>query len=149
MGDTLHALGQILLNAVPTVILLLVLYLYAKYMFFRPMEKVLRQRYEATEGSRKMAEEALERARARTAEYEVALRAARSEVYQSQEELHRQLQERETAQLTVARQAADAAVEEARAQLALDVEQAKAALGRESEALAAQITESILRGSAA
>ena len=149
MGDTLHALGQILLNAVPTVILLLVLYLYAKYMFFRPMEKVLRRRYEATEGSRKMAEEALERARARTAEYEVALRAARSEVYQSQEELHRQLQERETAQLTVARQAADAAVEEARAQLAGDVEQAKAALGRESEALAAQITESILRGSAA
>jgi hypothetical protein len=29
------------------------------------------------------------------------------------------------------------------------VEQAKAALGRESDALAAQITESILRGSAA
>ena len=149
MGNTLHALGQILLNAVPTVVLLLVLYLYAKYMFFKPMEKVLRQRYEATEGSRKMAEEALERARARTAEYEVALRAARSEVYQAQEELHRQLQERETAQLTAARQAADAAVEEAREQLALDVEQAKAALGRESDALAAQITESILRGSAA
>ncbi|MGA3015576.1 MAG: hypothetical protein ABSF62_00560 [Bryobacteraceae bacterium] len=149
MGDTFHALGQILLNAVPTVILLLVLYLYAKYMFFKPMGKVLRQRYEATEGSRKMAEEALERAAARTAEYEVALRAARSEVYQSQEVLHRQLQESETAQLTVARQAADAAVEESRAQLASDVEQAKAALGRESDALAAQITESILRGTAA
>ena len=149
MGDTFHALGQILLNAVPTVVLLLVLYLYAKYMFFKPMEKVLRQRYEATEGSRKMAEEALQRAAARTAEYEVALRAARSEVYQAQEVLHRQLQERETAQLTAARQAADAAVEEAREQLARDVDQAKAALGRESDALAAQITESILRGSAA
>ena len=149
MGNTLHALGQILLNAVPTVICLLVLYVYAKHMFFKPMERVLRQRYEATEGSRKMAQEALERAAARTAEYETALRAARSEVYQAHEELHRQLQERETAQLTVARQAADAAVEEARAQLAGDVEQAKAALGRESEALAAQITESILRGSAA
>jgi F-type H+-transporting ATPase subunit b len=149
MGDTFHALGQILLNAVPTVILLLVLYLYAKYMFFKPMEKVLRQRYEATEGSRKMAEEALERAAARTAEYEAALRAARSEVYQSQEVLHRQLQESETAQLTVARQAAAAAVEEARAQLARDVKQATAALGRESDALADRITESILRGSAA
>jgi F-type H+-transporting ATPase subunit b len=149
MGDTLHALGQILLNAVPTVVLLLVLYLYAKYMFFKPMEKVLRQRYEATEGSRKMAEEALERAAARTAEYEIALRDARSEVYQAQEVLHRQLQESETAQLTAARQAAEAAVEEARAQLASDVEQAKATLGRESDALAVQIAESILRGSAA
>ena len=149
MGDTLHALGQILLNAVPTVILLLLLYFYLKYMFFKPMEQVLHQRYEATEGSRKMAEEALERAAARTAEYEIALRAARSEVYQSQEILHQQLQERETAQLTAARQAADAAVRQAREQLTLDVEQAKAALGRESDALAAQITESILRGSAA
>lgn len=149
MGGTLQALGQILLNAVPTIILLLLLYFYSKYMFFRPMEKVLRQRYEATEGSRKMAEEALQRATARTAEYETALRAARSEVYQAQEVLHRQLQERETAQLTAARQAAEAALKEARAQLALDVEQAKATLGRESDALASQITESILRGSAA
>jgi F-type H+-transporting ATPase subunit b len=149
MGDTFHALGQILLNAVPTVLLLLLLYFYLKYMFFKPMEKVLHQRYEATEGSRKMAEEALERAAARTAEYETALRAARSEVYQSQEVLHQQLQERETAQLTAARQATDAAVQEACAQLARDVELAKAALGRESDALAAQITETILRGSAA
>jgi F-type H+-transporting ATPase subunit b len=149
MGATFHALGQILLNAVPTVVLLLVLYFYSKYMFFKPMEKVLRARYDATEGSRQMANEAFERAAARTTQYESALRAARSEVYQAQEALHRELQERETAQLTQARQAAEAAVKEARAQLALDVEQAKAELGRESDALAVQITESILRGSAA
>jgi F-type H+-transporting ATPase subunit b len=149
MGDTFHALGQILLNAVPTVILLLLLYFYLKYMFFKPMENVLHQRYEATEGSRKMAGEALERAAARTAEYEVALRAARTEVYQAQEVLHQQLQEQETAQLNAARQVADAAVREAREQLGRDVEQAKAALGRESDALANEITESILRGSAA
>jgi F-type H+-transporting ATPase subunit b len=96
-----------------------------------------------------MAEEALQRAAARTAEYESALRAARSEVYQTQETLHHELQEREAAQLTAARQAADAAVREAREALARDVEEAKAALGRESDALANQITESILRGSAA
>ena len=149
MGDTLHALGQILLNAVPTFLLVLLLHFYLKYMFFKPMEKVLHQRYEATEGSRKMAEEAIERAAARTAEYEDALRAARSEVYQSQEILHQQLQELETAQLTTARQAAEAAVREAREQLSRDVEQAKATLGRESDALANEITESILRGSAA
>jgi F-type H+-transporting ATPase subunit b len=149
MGDTLQHLGQILLNAVPTVILLLLLHFYLKYMFFKPMEKVLRQRYEATEGSREMADEALARAAARTAEYETALRAARSEVYQAQEVLHHELQEREAAQLTAARQSAEATVKQAREQLAGDVEKAKAELGRESEALAASITESILRGSAA
>ena len=149
MGGTLQALGQILLHAVPTIILLLLLYFYSKYMFFKPMERVLRQRYEATEGSRKMAEEALQSAAARTAEYEAALRAARSEVYQAQEVLHRELQERETAQLAAARQAAEAALKEARDRLALDVEQAKIALSRESDSLAAQIAESILRGNAA
>ena len=46
-------------------------------------------------------------------------------------------------------QVADAAVREAREQLERDVEQAKAALGRESDALAGEITESILRGCAA
>jgi F0F1-type ATP synthase membrane subunit b/b' len=63
--------------------------------------------------------------------------------------LHQQLQERETAQLTTARQAAETAVREAREQLSRDVEQAKATLGRESDALANEITEAILRGSAA
>jgi F0F1-type ATP synthase membrane subunit b/b' len=77
------------------------------------------------------------------------LRAARSEVYQAQEVLHQQLQEQETSQLNAARQVADAAVREAREQLGRDVEQAKAALGRESDALAGEIAESILRGCAA
>ena len=56
-------------------------------IFFKPLEKVLRQRYEATEGARKLAEQSLERAAAKTAEYEAAMRAARAEVYQAQERL--------------------------------------------------------------
>jgi len=49
----------------------------------------------------------------------------------------------------VARRRAEAAVEEAKTQLAGDVEAAKAALARDSELLANQIADSILRGSAA
>ena len=59
--------------------------------------KVLQKRYEATEGARKLAAESLERAAAKTAEYAAAMRTARAEVYQSQEQLHRELQEREAA----------------------------------------------------
>ena len=149
MDVILQQLGELLLKAVPTFLLVILLNFYLKSMFFRPLEKILKQRYEATEGARKAADESLARAAAKTAEYEAALRAARSDIYQSQDQLHKQLQERESAQLAEARAAADAAVKAAKADLARDVEAARLSLNRDSEILANQITESILRRSAA
>ncbi len=149
MEATLHALGGILLKAVPTFLLLVLLYFYLKGVFFTPMQKVLRQRYEATEGARKLAGEALEQAAARTAEYQTAMRAARAQIYQSHEQLHKRLQEGEFAELAAARRRAEAAVQEAKSQLSSDVEAAKAGLARDSELLADQIAESILRRNAA
>jgi F-type H+-transporting ATPase subunit b len=149
MDAMLHALGGILLRAVPTFLLVVLLHFYLKGVFFKPLRKVLRQRYEATEGARKLAAESLERAAAKTAEYATAMRAARTEIYQAQEQAHKRLQEGEWAELTAARRRAEAAVAEAKAQLSSDVEAAKAGLARDSELLANQIAESILRGSAA
>jgi F-type H+-transporting ATPase subunit b len=149
MDVILRQLGQLLLKAVPTFLLVVLLQFYLKRVFFKPLEKVLRQRYEATEGARKAAEASLERASAKAAEYEAALRTARTEIYQAQEQLHKQLQEREAAQVAESRARADAAVKAARDEIARDVEAAKAELRGESEALAAQIAESILRRSAA
>ena len=62
MEATFQALGQILLKAVPTFVLVFVLYLYLARMFFRPLEEVLKRRYEATEGARKLADESLAKA---------------------------------------------------------------------------------------
>jgi F-type H+-transporting ATPase subunit b len=149
MGEILSQLGQLLLRAVPTFLLVVVLHFYLKYMFFKPLHKVLHQRYEATEGARKLADESLERASKKTAEYEAALRTARAEVYQAQEQVHKQLQERETAELTEARRHAEALIQEARAALAKDVEDAKASLAHDTGVLADQITEAVLRRSAA
>jgi F-type H+-transporting ATPase subunit b len=149
MEDTLRALGEILLKAVPTFLLVVFLHFYLKKIFFQPMEKVLHQRFEATEGARKLAEQRLSRAAARTAEYETAIRAARSEIYQAQEQLYKQLQESRAAEIAAARQSADAAVREAKAQLAHDVEAAQLSLAQSSEMLAAEIADSILRGNAA
>jgi F0F1-type ATP synthase membrane subunit b/b' len=149
MDAMLHALGGILLKAVPTFLLVIFLHFYLKSVFFKPLEKVLRQRYEATEGARKLAEQSSERAAAKTAEYQNALTAARSEIYRQQEKLYQEANERRTAQLLAARQTTDAAVKEARAHIAQDVEIAKASMARDTEGLATQIAESILRRSAA
>lgn len=148
MEDTLHALGEILLKAVPTFLLVVLLHFYLKKMFFQPLEKKLHQRYEATEGARKLAEQSLARATARTDEYEAAIRAARTEVYTAQEKLYKQLQESEAAQLAVARQHSEAGIRVAKSQLELDIEEAKAGLAHESDRLASEISDSILKGAA-
>ena len=149
MDATFHALGGILLKAVPTILFLIFLHFYLKGIFYKPLEQVRRKRYEATEGARKRAEESMERAAAKTAEYEAALRSAKGAVYQAQENLHRELQEQQAAELHTARQHAEAAVRDAKAGLGREIEAAKANLVRESELLANQIVESILRRSAA
>jgi F-type H+-transporting ATPase subunit b len=149
MDVILQQLGQLLLKAVPTFLLVILLNFYLKRMFFRPLEKVLHQRYEATEGARKAADESLARAAAKAAEYEASLHAAQSEVYRQQEQMYKELQDRESALVADARRSADAAIKAARADLAKDVEAAKASLQRDSEALANQIADSVLRRSAA
>src|SRR3981081_3970055 len=93
MEETLRQLGGILLRAVPTFILVVLLHLYLKFIFFKPLQRVLRERYEATEGARKLAEESLSRASQKAAEYEAALRAARADTYKELEQLRRQLQD--------------------------------------------------------
>jgi F-type H+-transporting ATPase subunit b len=149
MDAILRDLGGILLRAVPTFLLVIFLHFYLKGVFFGPMQQVLRKRYEATMGARKMADQSLALAAQKTAEFEAALRAAKAEVYHVQEQLHKQLQEQHATELLAARKQAEALIAQAKADLASDVEAAKAGLGRESELLANQIAESILRRSTA
>lgn len=148
MNATLQALGGILLNAIPTFLLVVFLHFFLKSVFFKPLAKTLHERYEATEGARKRADEALARAAARTAEYEAAMRAARGEVYQAQEQLHKRLEERETAELHAARAGAEDAIRKAKEGIEVEATSARQGLAQQSEALANQIAESILRSAA-
>jgi F-type H+-transporting ATPase subunit b len=149
MDKIIHQLGELLLTALPTFILILFLNYYLKFVFFKPLEKALKQRYDATEGARKLAEESMQRAAAKTAAYEETLRAARGEIYKAQEQAYKELQERVAAEIAAARSKSDAAIKQAKSELAQEVEAAKAGLAQDSETLADQITESILRRRAA
>jgi len=149
MDQILRQLGELLLKAIPTFLLVVFLSLYLKRIFFKPLEKVLAERYAATEGARKLAEESFQRASAKTAEYEAAMREARADVYRQQEQIHKELQEKAAAQIAEARQRSEAAVEAARQQLAQEAEAAKASLAAQSDQLASQIADTVLRRSAA
>ena len=145
MEETLRALGGLILQAIPTLIIVLLLHFYLKLMYFRPMERVLAARYEATEGARKMADESLAKAAQKASEYDEALRAARAGIYREQEAFRKQLRQEQATAVEEAHQRAAAMVKEASRQLNVELATAKESLQKDAGALADQITETILR----
>jgi F-type H+-transporting ATPase subunit b len=147
MDKTLHQLGGILLNGIPTFVLVLLLNVYLRFVFFKPLEKTLAERYNMTDGARKAAARALAKADARIAEHQAALRAARAEVYEAQEKIHRQLEEQQAAELQKAVHEADIMLRGARAVITKEVEVARQELAVQSEILADQIAASLMQSS--
>lgn len=145
----LHALGGILLRAVPTFLLIVLLHFYLKSIFFKPLGQVLRARYDATEGARKKAEQSLAAATAKTEQFEKALFAAKTEVYQAQEKAFKALQEQHSTAVANARSAADADIKREKTAIAAEVTAVKRSLESESGALADNIADTILRRNAA
>lgn len=149
MDATLNALGQLLIQALPTFFLVLLLHFYLKSVFFEPLGRVLAERKEATEGAREKAAEALARANAKAAQYEEQIRVARADLYRDQEEQRRLWRDEQAAQIVDARRRADEAITAAKAQLTAQAEEMKGQLGAQTESLAQRITESVLQGKAA
>ena len=144
MDETLRALGGLLLEALPTFLIVLFLFVYLKYVFFRPLDKVLNRRFEATAGAREIAEATFLKADKRASEYETALRDARTEIYKEQEEFRRAWRQEHASRLEETRAGAQALLSRERESLAREVEAARDSLRKESEALAAQIAAAIL-----
>jgi F-type H+-transporting ATPase subunit b len=145
MDATLHALGQVLLGAIPTFLIVLILHFYLKAMLFKPLEKVLHERRKATEGAREAASLSLERAAQKAAEYEASLNAARNEIYREQEEVRRQWREDQAAKITGARKSAEGLAGEARTNLEKEAAEAKVGLEQQVRQLADEIAGKVLQ----
>ncbi len=144
----LHDLGGILLKAIPTMVLLLVLYFYLKAMLFGPLDRVLKQRRELTDGARKAAQRSLEAAEHKTQEFEAKLREARGQVYKEQEEIRRKLLEDQASQIAAAHAKNEAVVKDAKQGLAAETAAARESLIASSGALADRIVVSLMTGRA-
>jgi F-type H+-transporting ATPase subunit b len=144
MDSTLQQLGGILLKAIPTVVLLLIVHFYLKWMFFRPLEKVLAERKQATAGTRERADQLLAKADQTQAAIEAALRKTREEIYQEQEEARRRWNSDQTAHLDQARQSARETIQHAKLELDTEIAAAKRELAAGTDSLAEQITRTLL-----
>ena len=135
-----------MLYGLPTSFLVILLCIYLKVMYFKPFQKMLAERYEATEGARKAAQESLERANAKAAEFDAALQQARREIYSEQAQYLKRLQDQQAAEAETARRAAEERLNQARQQLSAEAAAARESLAAQSDLLASQIADAILSG---
>lgn len=142
----LHDVGQVALRAIPTIVLVIFLYFYLKSMLFKPLQEVLGRRREATDGARKRAQEAIERAEKKVTEYEAALRNARTELMAEQEKQRKAWRDEQAALVAAARDKAMARIKEGRMQIAAETSIAQTGLNAQAEALANQIVTQVLKG---
>lgn len=148
MEATLQALGALLVQAIPTIILVVLLHFYLKLVFFSPLARTLQKRREATEGARELAEASTKRAAEKSAQYEAALREARSAIYREQEEARRKWLDDQARQLEEARTHAHAAIRTAAGVIDAQSASARRDLESESSELAEQISRQVLEGRA-
>jgi F-type H+-transporting ATPase subunit b len=145
MDDTLQQLGELLLGAVPTVILLALLYALYTQIVHKPLRRVLEERRSKTEGAVEKSRADIAAAEARTAEYEQRLREARAAVFRAQEARRQAALQARAQAVTEARSRAQAQVQAAKKDIEADRAEAQAALQADVGTLAQEIVRRVLQ----
>jgi F0F1-type ATP synthase membrane subunit b/b' len=144
MDKTLHDLAGIVVNALPTFSLVLILSVFVWFLYLKPLEKLLAERSRLTEGARKAAEDSLKSADSKIAEYQVALRNGRNQIYQEQAEFLQKLHAEQAELTKAARQESEARVAEIKLSIAKEADVARESIAAHADALANQIADTIL-----
>jgi F-type H+-transporting ATPase subunit b len=145
MDQTLRQLGELLLGAVPTVILLATLYVLYTFLVHRPLTAVLAERRNRTQGAMEKARADIAAAEARTADYEQRLREARQKIFKGQEARRQQASQSRSQAVTQARTRAQEQVKQARDAMEEDKRQAMSKLQADAARLATDIVRTVLR----
>jgi F-type H+-transporting ATPase subunit b len=149
MEQTLRQLGELLLGAVPTVILLATLYILYNFLVYQPLTAVLAERRNRTEGAMEKARADIAAAEARTADYEQRLREARQKVFRNLEARRQQATQARSEAVRQARTRAQEQVKQARSSIEQDKREAAGKLETEAGRLASEIMRTVLRPVAA
>lgn len=145
MDQTLQQLGGLLLGAIPTVILVALLYALYTQIVHKPLRRVLEERRNKTEGAIEKSRADIAVADARTSEYEQRLREARAAVFRSQEARRQAAMQARTNAVGEARNRAQAQVQSAKKDIEADRVAAQSGLQAEVATLAQEIVRRILQ----
>jgi len=144
--EILNQLGDLFLAAVPTVILVFLFYLFLRWSFFGPIDRVLSERHQRAVGARQEAEAIRVDVQEKLRAYHDALRKARGEIFVEQEAFRRRVLDERQAAVNAARSAAQQELQAAKKALAADAEAAGAQLEQSTDVLAGEIAKNILAG---
>ena len=143
--EILRQLGELFLQAVPTVVIILIFYVVMRGLFFKPLLKVMEEREARTVGARKAAQNAQAVAAEKVKEYQDALRAARAKVYGEQEAARKRVLDDRAAKLKEARAKAAAQVGGAKEQIASELTAALRDVEKSVPQLSAEIVTRLLQ----
>ncbi len=141
MQEIVHQLGELFLQAVPTVLIILLFYFILRALFFKPLLAVMAERDSRTVGAQKAAEAAQAAAAEKVKQYQEALKQARGQVYAEQEAARKKLLEERAAQIKDARTKASGEVSTAKLRIAAEL----AAGRRDVEGTVAQLSAEMAR----
>ncbi|HXN23883.1 MAG TPA: ATP synthase F0 subunit B [Candidatus Dormibacteraeota bacterium] len=145
--EIVHQLGELFLQAVPTVLIVFLFYLFLRANFFGPMEKILDERRERTIGAQRAAQASQAAAQEKERAYQDALRKARAEIYAEQESARQKVLEERNARLREGRGRAASEVQAAKERIARDMAAARSELEAASGQLGSEIVSRILKQS--
>ena len=145
MEQTFRQLGELLLGAIPTMVLLLTLYGFYHIVVHKPLEAILAERRKRTQGAVEQARADIAAAAQRASEYETRLFEARLAVFKALDQRRKQALDVRAAAVAQARERAQQQIAQAKAQLEQESATARATLQTESDRIATQIIGTILQ----
>jgi F-type H+-transporting ATPase subunit b len=143
--EILHQIGQLFLQAVPTIVIVLLFYFFLRWAFFNPIQKAMAERTARIEGARAEAAAMEAEAKQELDTYHSAIRKARGQIYAEQEAARQAVLDERTRLLTAMRHRVQEDVNAAKKRIAIEAAAARADIERDSPALAAQIAQTILK----
>jgi F-type H+-transporting ATPase subunit b len=143
--EILRQLGELFLEAIPTILIVFLFYLFLRSNFFGPLERVLAERQARTEGARRASEASQAAAQEKIRAYQDALKRARAEIYAEQETARRAVLDERAALIRSARSRSNEDVRGAKEEISADLATARAELEKEIQALAREIARTIFQ----
>jgi len=143
--DILRQLGQLFLQATPTVVIVFLFYFFMKWAFFEPIERAIHERHKRIEGARAEAAEVEAAASREMDAYNEALRKARAEIFVEQEKQRQTVLDERAKLMRAMRARAAEDSEAAKKKIAEELAAARAQLERDAPALGAEIARVILQ----
>ena len=143
MEKVLLQIAHLLLESVPTVVLVFIAFLVLDRILFRPLTGVLDERDKMTRGAIERARKNTEQAETQTENYDKALQQVQQEIYHRREASHQHALTQREETLKQVRREAERMMENERGRIARDAEVIKCELGAETQALARKISETI------